>query len=71
MQHKRLAEHIYDMNWYEMTRKNKQLIVIMFQRTQKDLVLSSALFSGEVASRSLVSKIIQQVYKILNVLLKT
>ncbi|KAL4121352.1 hypothetical protein QTP88_013881 [Uroleucon formosanum] len=69
--HKRLSNHIYNMTWYDMPNKNKQLIVIMFQRTQRDLTLSSALFSSEKASRSLISKVIKQVYTILNVLLKT
>lgn len=71
LQHKRLSNHIYNMTWYDMPNKNKQLIVIMFQRTQRDLTLSSALFSSERASRSLISKVIKQVYTILNVLLKT
>uniref|UniRef100_A0A2S2PJ41 Gustatory and odorant receptor 7 n=1 Tax=Schizaphis graminum TaxID=13262 RepID=A0A2S2PJ41_SCHGA len=69
--HTRLSNHIYNMMWYDMPNKNKQLIVIMFQRTQRDLTLSSALFSNERASRSLISKVIKQVYTILNVLLKT
>ncbi|XP_025200899.1 odorant receptor 49b-like [Melanaphis sacchari] len=69
--HTRLSNHIYNMIWYDMPNKNKQLIVIMFQRTQRDLALSSALFSNERASRSLISKVIKQVYTILNVLLKT
>lgn len=59
------------MTWHDMPNKNKQLIVVMFQRTQRDMVLSSALFSNEVASRSLISKIIKQVYTLANVLLKT
>lgn len=59
------------MTWYDMPNKNKQLIVVMFQRTQRDMVLSSAIFSNEVASRSLISKIIKQVYTLANVLLKT
>ncbi|XP_029342311.1 uncharacterized protein LOC107882321 [Acyrthosiphon pisum] len=69
--HTRLSNHIYNMPWYDMPNKNKQLIVIMLQRTQRDLTLSSALFSSERASRSLISKVIKQVYTILNVLLKT
>ncbi|XP_027848734.2 uncharacterized protein LOC114128419 [Aphis gossypii] len=69
--HTRLSNHIYNMVWYDMPNKNKQLLVIMFQRTQRDLTLSSALFSNERASRSLISKVIKQVYTILNVLLKT
>jgi len=71
LQHTRLSNHIYNMKWYDMPNKNKQLIVIMFQRTQRDLTLSSALFSSERASRALISKVIKQVYTILNVLLKT
>jgi hypothetical protein len=58
------------MMWYDMPNKNKQLIVIMFQRTQRDLSLNSAIFSGEKASRQLISKVIKQVYAFLNVLLK-
>ncbi|XP_060868321.1 odorant receptor 85b-like isoform X1 [Metopolophium dirhodum] len=69
--HTRLSNHIYNMTWYDMPNKNKQLVVIMFQRTQRDLTLSSALFSSERASRSLISKVIKQAYTILNVLLKT
>lgn len=62
---------MYDMAWHDIPNKNKQLIVIMFQRTQRDLLLSSAIFSNEVASRSLISKVIKQVYTLANVLLKT
>lgn len=54
-----------------MPNKHKKLLIIMFQRTQKDLTLNSALFSNQVVCRSLISKMIKQVYAFLNVLLKT
>jgi len=59
------------MTWYDMPNKHKQLIVIMYQRTQKNLTLNSALFSSEVASKAIISKIIKQIYTIANVLIKT
>jgi len=59
------------MSWYDMPNKNKQLIVIMLQRTQRDLSLNSALFLNEMASMSLISKVFKQVYTLANVLLKT
>jgi len=71
LQHKRLANHIYNMKWYDMPNRHKQLIVIMFQRTQKDFTLNSALFPSEKASRTLMSKVVKQVYTLLNLLLKT
>lgn len=69
LQHKRLGEKIYDMTWYDMPNNNKQLIVIMYQRTQKNISLSSALFTNQIASRTLLSKLIKQVYTLVNLLL--
>lgn len=59
------------MSWYDMPHKNKKLIVIMFQRTQKDLSISLGVFSNKASSRSLIGHIIKQIYTILTVLLKT
>lgn len=68
-QHNRLSNRLYEMTWYDMPNNYKQLIVIMYQRTQKNLSLSSALFASDTASRKLTTKVIKQVYTILNLLL--
>lgn len=69
LQHISLSNHLYEMTWYDMPNKHKQLIVIMYQRTQKDMSLNLALFSSEIASRKLMAKFMKQVYTILNLLL--
>lgn len=69
LQHTRLTRVIYGVLWYDIPNKHRKLIVIMLQRSQKDLILSSALLN-EKASRSLITNIIKQVYTLVNVLLK-
>lgn len=59
------------MSWYDMPHEHKQLILIMFQRTQKDLTLNSAVYSSQLLSITFITKVIKQVYTLLNVLLKT
>lgn len=69
LQHNSLSNYLYEMTWYDMPNQHKQFIVIMYQRTQKDMSLNLALFSSEIASRKLMAKFMKQVYAILNLLL--
>lgn len=71
LKHGNLANHIYNMTWYDMPNQNKQLIIIMFQRTQKDMSISSGILSNKIASKALIGQVLNQTYTILNLLLRT
>ncbi|XP_050424759.1 uncharacterized protein LOC126835922 [Adelges cooleyi] len=67
--HKRLSTELYAMTWYHMPNQYKKMIIIMFQRTQRDLTINLAIFQNKVASRIMFLVIIKQFYTFLNVLL--
>ncbi|CAH1708828.1 unnamed protein product [Aphis gossypii] len=69
--HNHLEEKVYNMTWYDMPNPHKKFLMIMLQRTQKDLVPNAAIFSSHSLSRSLMTKFVKQIYTLLNVLLKT
>lgn len=59
------------MLWYDMIKEKKKPIIIMLQRTQKDISINSAILSNKIASYALIAQVLNQTYKILNFLLKT
>ncbi|XP_050424758.1 uncharacterized protein LOC126835921 [Adelges cooleyi] len=47
--HKSLSTELYCMTWYNMPNHYKKNIIVMFQRTQRDLYLNSAIFQNRIA----------------------
>ncbi|XP_050520570.1 uncharacterized protein LOC126893995 [Daktulosphaira vitifoliae] len=68
--HRIIANKLYNEEWYSMPIHNKKLVIIMFLRTQRELELNSAVISQAVASKAILLKMLNTIYKFFNVLLK-
>ncbi|XP_050519856.1 uncharacterized protein LOC126893570 isoform X1 [Daktulosphaira vitifoliae] len=68
--HKSIAFNLYSEEYYNLSNENKKMVIIMLQRTQKELLLNSAIISNQVASKSTLLDMLKFIYKFLNFLLK-